>query len=210
MIPDCYSDFLTHIRLNVVSLILVNLDRLMLSELQKQKLPRLFAMYDADNSGSIEQVDFEQLLKSYSQVRNWTPESPEYNSLQSKLVSRWESMQKVTDTNSDNKISLDEWLVYIDNLLNDSQAYEAEVNGIAAFVFSVFDVDGNEQLSLEEYRQLYKAEDLDENNANEIFKQLKLKDEDSISKEQYLELVNQFFRSEDPEAPGNLVFGKGR
>ncbi|NEQ69347.1 MAG: hypothetical protein F6J86_22905 [Symploca sp. SIO1B1] len=182
----------------------------MLTELQKQKLPRLFSMYDADNNGFIEQEDFERFLQFYSQVGNWTPDSSEYKSLESKLMSRWNSMQKFADTNSDNKISLDEWLVYIDNLLSDQQAYEAEINGIVSFVFSLFDVDGNDQLDLSEYRQVYRTVDLDENSANEVFKKLNFKDDDYISKEKHLELIDQFFRSNDPEAPGNWVFGTGR
>ncbi|NET03476.1 MAG: hypothetical protein F6K16_01800 [Symploca sp. SIO2B6] len=180
----------------------------MLSQLQKQKLPRLFAKYDADKNGFIEQADFERFLKTYSQFRGWTPDSPEYNSFQSKLTSRWNSMQKYADTNRDDKISLDEWLVYIDNVLNDQEAYEAQLHGIAAFAFSVFDINGDNQLSLEEYRQFYKAGGLGENEANEIFRRLNLSDDDSISKEKYLELIDQFFRSEDPEAPGNFLFGK--
>ena len=179
----------------------------MLSELQKKKLPKLFEMYDGDNSGFIDQADFDRFLKNFSQVRNWTPESPEYNSLQSKFKSRWNHMQEVVDTDSDNKISLDEWLVYIDNLLNDPQAYEAEVNGIVALVFSVFDVDGNEQLNLEEYQQFFQAHNQDKSNANETFKKLNLKDDEYISKKQHMELINQFFKSEDPDAPGNFLWG---
>ncbi|NEP28761.1 MAG: hypothetical protein F6K49_45090, partial [Moorea sp. SIO3I6] len=52
---------------------------------------------------------------------------------------------------------LEEWLVYIENVLNDPGAYEAEIRGIASFVFSIFDTNGDEQLDLEEYRQVYRA-----------------------------------------------------
>ncbi|NEP49144.1 MAG: hypothetical protein F6K65_10085 [Moorea sp. SIO3C2] len=181
----------------------------MLTELQKQKFPRLFEMYDADNNGFIEQADFERFLETYSQLRSWEPGSPNYNSFQSKLMSRWDSMQKFADTNRDNRISLEEWLVYIENILNDQDAYEAEIKGIAGFVFSVFDTNGDEQLDLEEYRQWYRTASLDENYANEVFKRLNLKDDESISKEKHIELIDEFFRSEDPEAPGNFVFGQG-
>ncbi|NEO24115.1 hypothetical protein, partial [Moorena sp. SIO4A5] len=100
-------------------------------------------------------------------------------------------------------------LAYIENILNDQDAYEAQIKGIASFVFSVFDTNGDEQLDLEEYRQWYRSAGRDENFANEVFKRLNLKDDDSISKEKHIELLDQFFRSEDPEAPGNFVFGKG-
>ncbi|WP_149030787.1 MULTISPECIES: EF-hand domain-containing protein [Moorena] len=180
----------------------------MLSELQKQRLPRLFAMYDADNNGFIESADFDQFLKSYSQFRSWAPGSPQYDSIQSKLTSRWNTMQKFADTNGDNKISLDEWLVYMDNILNDPEAYEAQLHGIAALAFSVFDVDGNEQLDLEEYKQYFRVHNLDENSAKEVFKRLNLNDDDYISKEKHMELIDQFFRSDDSESPGNLLFIK--
>ncbi|WP_269087093.1 hypothetical protein [Moorena bouillonii] len=43
--------------------------------------------------------------------------------------------------------------------------------------------------------------------ANEVFKRLNFKDDDSITKEKHIELIDQFFRSEYPEAPGNFIFG---
>ncbi|NEO93010.1 MAG: hypothetical protein F6K56_23390 [Moorea sp. SIO3G5] len=181
----------------------------MLTEFQKQKLPRLFEMYDADNNGFIEQADFERFLETYSQLRSWEPGSPNYNSFQSKLMSRWDSMQKFADTNRDNRISLEEWLKYIENILKDQGVYEAEIRGIAGFVFSVFDTNGDDQLDLEEYRQFYRTSGHDENMANEVFKRLNFKDDDSITKEKHIELIDQFFYSEDPEAPGNFIFGQG-
>jgi juvenile hormone diol kinase len=181
-----------------------------LSEFQKQKLQRYFRTYDIDNSGFIDITDIQRLLNQYAQILNWSLNSPEYSTLESNFMSRWEHILSFSDTNRDNKISWDEWLVYIDNLVSDpqSQVYAVEIAGITSSVFRMFDLDGDERLSLNEYRLLFKAADIDENIANEIFSKLNLNDDDYISKQQCLELIDQFFCSQDPEAPGNLVFGK--
>jgi Ca2+-binding EF-hand superfamily protein len=62
----------------------------MLSEFQKQKFQRYFKMYDTDNSGFIDIADIKRLLNQYAQILNWSLNSPEYSSLESNFMSRWE------------------------------------------------------------------------------------------------------------------------
>src|SRR5687768_5179165 len=90
----------------------------MLTAVQRHKLPRLFAMYDADHNGVLELADFERLLKAYTGVREWQPGDPNYDTLQSRLMARWKRMLHHADANRDNRITLAEWLTYMDDALN--------------------------------------------------------------------------------------------
>ena len=179
----------------------------MLTEFQKKKLAVLYSMYDADKNGVIELADFYVLLDKYAEVRGWEPGSPEYEVLKSQLVSRWHTMQEAADTNRDNQISRSEWEAYVDKMLSSPAIYEAEATAISAAVLNIFDLNGDGQLELEEYRNFYSSVGFDETIADETFGRLDLNNDGYITKDEHLELVRQFFYSQDPDSPGNWVFG---
>ena len=178
----------------------------MLTEFQREKLPRVFALYDADNNGFIEQSDFERLLQTLAQARNWEPGTPEYDVLEEKLMSRWDNIRKSADVNRDGRVSLDEWLANIDHMLQ----FETEAKAITGSIFGVFDRDGDDKLDVEEYKELYRAIGLDESFAADYFQGLDLNDDGYISRDEFVTLAQQFFRSNDRQAAGNLLFGPGR
>ncbi len=182
----------------------------MLTEFQKEKLPRLFAMYDSDTNGFIEQEDFVRLTQAFARVRAWQPGTEEYDALETRLLSRWQKMVQFADANRDERVSLPEWLAYVDDMLGSEDAYEAEVRKIASTVFSVFDRDGDGKLTAEEYRESYEAMGLDKTLADDIFHRLDLNADGYISRSEHLTLIAQFFRSQNPQSPGNWVFGPGK
>jgi juvenile hormone diol kinase len=182
----------------------------MLTEFQKEKLPRLFAVYDADANGFVEREDFVRLTQSFAQARGWEPGDEEYDALEARLLSRWQSMRQFADADHDDRVSLDEWLAYVDDMLDSEDAYEAEVQKIARSTFGVFDRDGDGKLDLAEYQEGYRSLGLDEALASDVFRRLDLDYDGYISKSEHLTLVDQFFRSQNPHSPGNWVFGPGK
>jgi juvenile hormone diol kinase len=179
----------------------------MINATQQKTLPRLFKMYDADRNGYIEMRDFERLLDSVTSVRNWKPGSEGYDSLKKRLTARYEHMQQFADTNRDGRISQAEWLAYIDSVINDPKAYEAELGGVAGFVFGLFDRDNDGKLTLDEYKQWFRAHGLNEQDASRMFDRLNLSHDGHISKDQFSKLIDEFFMGQNPDAPGNYVFG---
>ncbi len=182
----------------------------MLTEFQKEKLPRLFAMYDTDANGFIERADFARLTQACAQVQGWQPGTEEYDALETKLMSRWQKMLQFADVDRDERVSLAEWLAYVDDMLSSEDAYEAEVRKIASTTFGVFDRDGDGKLTIGEYREGYEAMGLDETLADDIFRRLDLNADGYISRSEHLTLIAQFFRSQNPQSPGNWIFGPGK
>ncbi len=60
---------------------------------------------------------------------------------------------------------------------------------------------------LEEYKTIFQIWRLPEDLAVEIFPKLDLNGDGGITKDELVELVQQFHGSDDPDAPGNLFFG---
>src|SRR5262245_2258910 len=106
----------------------------MLTEFQKSKLPNLFKLYDADGNGYIEAADFEAIHANFCQAAGLAKDSPQSEVLKQRLASRWVSIQKHADANSDTRVSLDEWLAYVDKMLQSEEQFRVEVEGIVAMI----------------------------------------------------------------------------
>ena len=87
----------------------------MLTEFQRRKLPNLFKFYDADGSGYIAATDFDAIHATFCQAAGWEKGSPQFETFKSRLANRWINIQKHADANNDNRVSLDEWLAYMDS-----------------------------------------------------------------------------------------------
>lgn len=179
----------------------------MLSDLQRYKLPRLFAAYDADGDGKVELRDFERLLHQFAAFRGWRQGSEEYAELHRSLLGRWEHMRRFADADHDGNVSLDEWLAYMETVLDDARAYETEMEGMAEAVFRVFDVDGDEALSIEELRALYRGLGLGPVTSKVMHERLEMGPGGRMTWNRFLDLFDEFLTSTDPSDPGNWLFG---
>ncbi|MHC5740058.1 hypothetical protein [Nostoc sp.] len=70
----------------------------------------------------MEKPDFDKSINSYAEAYNITQDSETYQYISSTYGKRWDTLAKEADTNSDNKVTLDEWLSYQDKLLNNSKS----------------------------------------------------------------------------------------
>ncbi len=179
----------------------------MLSELQKKKLTYYFNTFDADKNGFLEKSDFDKIVNGFAEAYKIKKDSETYQYISSTYAKRWDALVKEGDTNADNKVSLDEWLSYQDKLLNDPESDFLWLK-ITSMFLDIQDVDKDGSISLEEYKTVYKVYGIgNESLAAEIFTKLDFDGDGKISKNDAMNLVADFYLSNNPQAPGNLFFG---
>ncbi|MGB8690656.1 MAG: EF-hand domain-containing protein [Microcoleus sp.] len=179
----------------------------MLTELQKKKLTYYFHTFDADRNGSLEKSDFDKIVNRVAETYNLAKDSETCKYISSTYDRRWEALAKEADTDADNKVSLDEWLSYQDKLVNDTKSDFLWLK-IASMFYDIQDVDKDGSISLEEYQVMYKILGIgDASLAAEIFAKLDFDGDGKIMKNDYLNLIADFYLSDNPQAPGNLFFG---
>ncbi|MBD2525721.1 EF-hand domain-containing protein [Nostoc sp. FACHB-133] len=179
----------------------------MLSELQKKKLTYYFHVFDADKNGVLEKSDFDKIVNEYAESYNIAKDSEIYQYISSTYGKRWEGLAKEADTNADNKVSLDEWLSYQDKLVNDPKSDFLWLK-IASMFHDIQDINKDGSINLEEYQVLYKIHGIGNASlAAEIFYKLDFDGDGKIMKNDHLNLVADFYLSDNPQAPGNLFFG---
>lgn len=179
----------------------------MLGALQKKKLTRYFRVYDIDNDGRVGPRDFERVVENLRTLHGLDVDSPGHLELKEGFMRSWDDLRWWADRDGDGGVDVDEWLDYWEELLSREQRYEDEVAGLLSRVFSLFDRDGDGRLGIEEFQAFYGVYGLDPSLARSIFAELDVNHDGAISREELEQLGHEFYKGNDPEAPGNRLFG---
>ncbi|MDV3351019.1 calcium-binding protein [Leptolyngbyaceae cyanobacterium CCMR0082] len=179
----------------------------MLTELQNRKLLKLFCMYDCDRDGFLVCKDFENIATKLAKVKNLGARSPKVLALKERFLQAWKSLLSGADSNSDKKISLQEWLTYYDDVLGNKDRYFKEVQSLMKLIFEVFDTNGDGQLCTEEWAELFQVYNVHPAYAPLAFEQLDMNGDGFLSKDEILVLIDDFFCGDDPTSVANSMFG---
>ena len=177
----------------------------MVTDFQKQKLTKLFELYDWDGSGALDMKDFAIAIKNLRRVAGLEEDSETVKALVAGFSANWEELRGEADADGDGRVTLGEWMAHNERQLEKEGGYDFIAGGIADMVFSLFDKNGDDRFSLSEYEDLCWAYRLRGFSEAENFKVLSGGAE-SMTREAFLQRVKEFYQA-DPEAPGNNLFG---
>jgi Ca2+-binding EF-hand superfamily protein len=179
----------------------------MLTKLQVQKITKFFSMYDTNCDGLLVASDFEIIVKKLADLKNMGIRSAKYLALQDRFKQAWKSLEDHADTNHDHKISLQEWLDYYTIVLSDQQKYEDELHTLMDLVFEVFDENDDGNISQKEWENLFTIYNVCPIYAQDIFQSLDQNKDGFLDRGEIMNLIYQFFYSDDPQHLANRMFG---
>jgi Ca2+-binding EF-hand superfamily protein len=179
----------------------------MLTNLQRRKLTRYFRVYDVDDDGRMANADFERVVENVRILHGISSGSEEYRKLREAYLGRWEALRRFADADADGSVDLAEWLGYWSGLLDADDRYQEEVIAVTDRMFQLFDTDEDGVLGPDEFCDFFGIFGLKSALARGVFVELDLDGDGAISRAELLEMADQFYRSDDPSAPGNNLFG---
>lgn len=179
----------------------------MLTDFQKRKLIALFDMYDADKNGLLEQADYEQIVQNLATSLHYQPGSPEYARLYADHLAVWNATYQLCGAPGSQRVTQEEYVAAFDQLLSDKDNYQAIVGNWADSLIELSDRDGDGRLSQQEYVTNLRNFNTSEAAANEAFRRLDRNGDGYLTRDEILRRVEEFFYSDDPQAPGNWLVG---
>ncbi len=182
----------------------------MLTDLQTNKLERFFYILDFDRNGSIEEDDFLAIAENLCILWGLKEGSEEYDKVIVRFSDGWEKFNLLVNNNS-NKANWDHWVHFVESVIisGDQEMFSAYVDRLTGQIFDNFDGDKDGYISLEEFIDLFVGFRIEVRFAAKSFRRLDRNKDDRISRGELIEAVKEFFKSDDPDAPGNWLFGGG-
>ena len=179
----------------------------MLSDLQRTKASRFFELFDSDHDGTLEQSDLTALVDRLTALRGWTAGDAGYDDINTTWMTVWDALKGTADANSDGSVGLDEWLDVTGQMLDAPDAYEGVINAVGEKTFDLLDRDGDGGLTADDWTDFLGAHGVDADGAQASFAALDANGDGSISKDETMAALKDYFYSDSPDAPGNSFFG---
>jgi juvenile hormone diol kinase len=175
-----------------------------LSDFRRQKLASGFAELDVNGDGLVEDADVERLIRNHGEAYGCEPGSAEYEDLAQRTRGNWELL-RTFDTDGDGCVSLDEWVAGFDAFLQQREAFLAGMDSLVDSFYAMADRDHDGRITEDELILHYRAWNHTEAQAREAFKRLDRAGRGGITKDEWMLNLEEYYFSEDPEAPGNWL-----
>lgn len=180
----------------------------MLSDFRQHKLARLFAAFDADHDGILTNEDPKVIMANLAALVGIELGSPPFELFQQAFMAYWKDFVMSSDADGDGRVTLDEWVQYHDEMLQDEARFRSTAGTSAAVMFGLVDTDHDGFISMDEYGAWLRAWQHDPAEVTpELLGRLDVDGTGKLSNDGLLQLTREFFYSDDPQARGNWCMG---
>jgi Ca2+-binding EF-hand superfamily protein len=183
---------------------------LTLGDLQRRKAAHYFDLIDADGNGLIESGDFQRRADRLAEALEVTSEE-ERERLRRRVMLWWEHLSSLADANDDGRITQSEWEMYWERFkiavsMGNNRRSIARLERVARHTFRAIDRTDSGKVTEEEFADWLSAWDLDRDEA--VFRRLDRDDNGFLTEEDFTKATKEFYLSNDPDAPGNVLYGE--
>ena len=173
----------------------------------QQKGQLAFNLFDTNRDGFLERSDIDRVIDRVAEVLGHQVGSPEYAMIQSEYSALWDTLIAL-DTDVDGRLSTEEWLRVFGDLADAAQNQKEVFEAVFSRMFALFDTNSDGKVSAVEFESWLVAHGATESNASTAFRKLDRSGDGEFSRWEVRKAIAEFVSSEEPDAPGNWLFGK--
>lgn len=175
------------------------------SPLRSRKLAARFAQHDVDGDGFLEESDYRTLAAALGD--RLAADEATRASIADGFAGQWQQLCSYTGIDRDGRLSLAQYTAAMGaGIAGDADGLDRAVLRTSRAVLQAADSDGDGYLDLSEYQRI--AGLLGVDGAADSFKSLDTDGDGRLSSAEIADAVRDFYTSDDPATPGNLVFGR--
>lgn len=181
----------------------------MLSELRQKKMSKWFEAYDRDGDGVITKDDFEQRITDlYVQGLGVGRDTPQYERVRDSELAFWYKVRDASGTDDDGRVTREEFVSSMAQLMSEEGKFEPLATAAIENFLAANDTDGDGRISLDEYvRSLASVPTNSKSDLEYGFHQLDVDGSGDLSNEELRQSFHDYCFSDDPDPPGNRMFG---
>jgi Ca2+-binding EF-hand superfamily protein len=180
----------------------------MLSDLQRKKLQLRFALLDTDGDGQLTQQDYELVSLRLCAAFGHLPGSAGYERVRGAYLTLWERLRARMDRGGAGVITLPQFLESCEKAIVERRdGFERNIAGLVELLFDLVDADANGTIDLPEFTAWLHSYGVGPRDTVDAFDLLDTDEDGAVSKADMTYAAEQFYRSADPTAAGNWLFG---
>jgi Ca2+-binding EF-hand superfamily protein len=179
----------------------------MLTSFQRRKLTRYFNVLDRDGNGYFELEDLELIARRLAKSHNIPLGSEEHRGLLESMGLIWDHGRQYGISKDPNRISLADWLAHEDYVLSTKEWREKYMEKITLDVFDLVDTNSNGLINVDDFSRIMRSFGVEEGIPEWSFAKMDVDNNGTISRQEFLSLVEAFHLSNDRSHPGNFLFG---
>lgn len=176
----------------------------MLSDFRRRKVSAGFKELDVDGDGYVGNGDVELLIKNHGDAYGYPEGTPEYADLVRRTRDVWTQLKQF-DSDGDGRVSLEEYVAGFDAFMSQRDAFMDSMQVLVDAFYQLADSDHDGRVVEGELIRHFRAWGHTEQQAREAFRRLDRNNNGAIAKEEWMTNLEEFYYSEDPEAPGNWL-----
>jgi len=167
----------------------------------KQKIRAHVRRLDINQDGVLTRKDFEDMSDRYKQLG--LQSKAKGQQMRAAFLAYWDDI--LDDYSKRNPVTSE---VYIEALINLGEDKIIKyVNAIESTLFDLMDLNNSGFISQREFAHWFKVVGLDPKLAAETYTAIELRPDDTLSREEYMAAVKEFFIGEDQTSPYRLLWG---
>lgn len=180
-----------------------------ISDFRKKKLMYVFKVFiDVNGSGTIDKKDFDLAIEKICKMRGWQDGNPKIAATREILLKVWEGLKTRADQDHDGQVSQDEWCTMWDEFARQPESALEWQNSYMNFMFDLEDESGDGCIDEDEFTAVCMSYGIGPDEAKIAFSKFSQNGTIEVTRNVFANYWQEFFASEDPNAPGNFIFGK--
>jgi hypothetical protein len=176
------------------------------TDFQVRKLQKYFASFDVDGDGVIDMLDYTGMAQLYCEAYDVTPRSPTWRAMHEWALIVWRAIERRTGSLHPTKLTRDEWVSW----MGSSEYADFVIHAAIPFslmAFAIADADGDGRCNVAEMMAAQRRSGMNEAEIHRSFDVLDTDGDGFVTAEEFAQALDEFYFSDDPDAPGNLLAG---
>jgi Ca2+-binding EF-hand superfamily protein len=171
-----------------------------------RKMKHVFEMLDVTKDGFLAEDDFAELAAGIAKLMPGAQNQRKIRDFHDAMVGWWRGLLPVMKKNRDGKVGPREFCDAMHNVMIDQDRFEV-FRPVAVTWFHLYDADDSNSLSLDEFQTLSKTLQISESDTAAGFRKFDANGDGELSEDEFITVARQFYAGEDPDAPGNWLYG---
>jgi Ca2+-binding EF-hand superfamily protein len=171
-----------------------------------RKFSMLFDWFDQGGDGVLTGDDVQAMGSLFTAL---APEDDHANAsaMRNAFDNWWQLLLAHGDSDGDGRVSRSEFCTVMTADVTSPQHFEGAVLAIVDALMRALDTNGDGVLSHDEYVRMYSALGIPPEHSKAAFARLDRDSDGHISHEEFRQAINEFYLSDDENAPGNWLIG---